>query len=146
MSSDSARLIDISPVVDSSIGVWPGDTPFERNVSQDMSAGANLTLSDIRTTLHVGAHTDAPSHYLAGGEDVAARSLDFFVGRCNVVHVDVARSARIMPWHIAGKMIDAPRVLFHTGTFPDPRHWNNDFASLSPEFRQIVVDRIMAGA
>lgn len=126
-------LIDISPVVDASIGVWPGDTPFARNVNVDMGAGANLTLSDIRTTLHVGAHSDAPSHYLASGEDIASRSLEYFVGRCNVLRVAVGRGERIMPQHIEGKTIDAPRVLFCTGTFPDPYAWNDDFASLSPE-------------
>jgi arylformamidase len=126
-------LIDISPVVDASIGVWPGDTPFARNVNVDLGAGANLTLSDIRTTLHVGAHSDAPSHYLASGEDIASRSLEYFVGRCNVLRVAVGRGERIMPLHIEGKTIDAPRVLFCTGTFPDPYAWNDDFASLSPE-------------
>lgn len=126
-------LIDISPVVDASIGVWPGDTPFARNVNVDLGAGANLTLSDIRTTLHVGAHSDAPSHYLASGEDIASRSLEYFVGRCNVLRVAVGRGERIMPRHIDGKTIDAPRVLFCTGTFPDPYDWNDDFASLSPE-------------
>jgi arylformamidase len=126
-------LIDISPVVDASIGVWPGDTPFERNVTLDIGAGANLTLSDIRTTLHVGAHSDAPSHYLASGEDIASRSLEYFVGRCNVLRVAAGRGERIMPRHIEGKAIDAPRVLFRTGTFPDPYNWNDDFASLSPE-------------
>ncbi len=126
-------LIDISPLIDASIGVWPGDTPFARTVNLDMNAGANFTLSDVRTTLHVGAHTDAPSHYLAMGEDIGVRRLDFFVGRCNVLRVDVERGERILPRHIARKAVDAPRVLFRTGTFPDPHRWNDDFASLSPE-------------
>lgn len=126
-------LIDISPVVDASIGVWPGDTPFARNVNLDIGAGANVTLSDIRTTLHVGAHSDAPSHYLASGEDIATRRLEYFVGRCNVLRVAVGRGERVMSRHIEGKTVDAARVLFRTGTFPDPRRWNDDFASLSPE-------------
>src|SRR5213595_1173878 len=125
-------LIDISPLIDSTIHVWPGDTPYVQTVNLDMEAGANLTLSDIRTTVHVGAHADAPSHYVADGADIAARALDFYIGRCAVVQVEVERGQRITPEHIAGKPIGAPRVLFRTGTFPDPRHWNDDFASLSP--------------
>ena len=39
-------LIDISPLIDDSIRVWPGDTPFVQTVNADMRAGANLTLSD----------------------------------------------------------------------------------------------------
>jgi len=126
-------LIDISPVVDEAIRVWPGDTPYERTVNLDMAAGANLTLSDIRTTVHVGAHADAPSHYNATGEDIAARSLEYYVGPCVVVHVEGARGRRILPSDLEGKRIEAPRVLLRTGTFPDHHAWNDDFASLSPE-------------
>lgn len=134
-------LIDISPVVDASIAVWPGDTPFARNVSLDLDAGANLTLSDIRTTLHVGAHADAPSHYVSGGQDIASRNLEYFVGRCNVIHVAIGRGERIRPRHIEEKAIDSPRVLFRTDTFLDPQAWNEDFASLSPELIDALHDR-----
>ncbi len=126
-------LYDISPPIDRAIRVWPGDTPFARTINLDIEGGSNITLSDIRTTVHVGAHTDAPNHYVAGGDDIASRPLDFYIGRCAVVSVDVRRGERITPHHIEGKVINAPRVLFHTGTFPDPRDWNDDFASLSPE-------------
>lgn len=126
-------LIDISPVIDPTIHVWPGDTPFVRTVNLDMHAGANLTLSDMRTSLHVGAHADAPSHYLPDGDDIAARRLDLYIGRCVVFHVDVGFGERIYPVHVQRKTLLAPRVLLRTGTFPDPRNWNNDFASLAPE-------------
>ena len=125
-------LIDISPIVDASINVWPGDTPFVQTVNADMRSGANLTLSDIRTSVHVGAHADAPAHYVTDGIDIAARRLDYYIGRCVVLHIRVRRGERIMPEHLDGKVVSAPRVLLRTGTFPDPRKWNNDFASLSP--------------
>jgi len=126
-------LIDISPVINPSINVWPGDTPYVHTVNLDIAAGANITLSDIRTSVHVGAHTDAPSHYVAGGCDIASRRLEMYLGSCVVIHVDVERGGRITPNDIIGKAITAPRVLFRTGTFPDHSAWNNDFASLSPE-------------
>lgn len=134
-------LIDISPPIDGTIAVWPGDTPFAQTFNAEMSAGANLTLSDIRTTLHVGAHTDAASHYVPDGEDIASRSLDYYIGPCTVVRVEVPRGERILPRHIEGKRITAPRVLFRTGTFPDPRNWNDDFASLSPELVEALHER-----
>ena len=126
-------LIDISPPIDATIQVWPGDTPFAHTINLDMAAGANITLSDIRTSVHVGAHADAPSHYSAGGADIASRRLDLYVGRCVVLHIDIERGERIYPAHLAGKFVSAPRVLLRTGTFPDHRNWNEDFASLSPE-------------
>jgi len=126
-------LIDISPVIDPSIGVWPGDTPYVHTVNLDMAAGANITLSDIRTSLHVGAHADAPNHYVEGGADIASRRLELYLGPCVVIHVDIERGERITPNDIIGKPITAPRVLFRTGTFPSHTSWNEDFASLSPE-------------
>ncbi len=125
-------LIDISPVIDDSIHVWPGDTPFVHTVNRDINAGANLTLSDIRTSVHVGAHADAPNHYVRDGIDIADRRLEYYIGRCVVLHIRVRRSERITPDHLIGKVVSAPRVLLRTGTFPDPRNWNDDFASLSP--------------
>lgn len=138
--NDTMMIYDISPLIDERIAVWPGDTPFVRNVSVDLAHGGNLTLSDIRTTVHVGAHTDAPSHYDANGQDIAARDLRYYLGPCNVVHVNVARGARIAVEDLGGKSITAERVLFRTNTFPDPRRWNDDFASLSPE----LVDHLHA--
>lgn len=135
------RLIDISPVIDANISVWPGDTPFTRTVNADMSGGANLTLSDIRMTVHVGAHADAPSHYVSTGHDIATSRLDYYLGACNVFHIGDARGRRIYPADLAGKNITAARVLLCTGTFPDPRKWNDDFASLSPELVDWLHDR-----
>jgi arylformamidase len=126
-------LIDISPLVGPSTNVWPGDTPFVHTVNLDMATGSNITLSDIRTSVHVGAHTDAPNHYSADGGDIASRRLEMYLGPCVVIHVDVERGDRITPNDIIGKPITAPRVLFRTNTFPSHESWNNDFASLSPE-------------
>lgn len=135
------RIIDISPVIDASINVWPGDTPYVHTVNLDIRQGSNITLSDIRTTVHVGAHTDAPSHYTADGEDIAQRSLDLYIGPCNVISVASCRGRRIMPDDIDMKRVTTARVLLRTGTFPEPRDWNNDFASLSPELVDALHER-----
>jgi arylformamidase len=134
-------IIDISPVIHPGISVWPGDTPYVRTVNLDMHQGANLTLSDIRTTVHVGAHADAPSHYTPSGADIARRRLDYYLGACNVIHVSDVRGRRMYPADLAGKHITSARVLLRTGTFPDPNAWNEDFASLSPELVDWLHDR-----
>lgn len=126
------RLIDISPLISDKIAVWPGDTPFKRTVNLAISAGDNLELSEITATVHLGAHTDAPSHYVHPGQDIAQRSLDRYYGRCQVITVRIPRGHRIRPEDVQVD-IQAPRVLFNTGSFPDPDHFNTDFNSLSPE-------------
>lgn len=134
------RLHDISPPISPRIAVWPGDVPFSRHVSMSIAGGDNLDLSAIHTTVHVGAHADAPSHYAAGGASIAERALRPYLGRCQVMRVDVARGARVRPEDLTGP-ITAPRVLFHTGTFPDPDRFDTDFASLSPELVEHLADQ-----
>lgn len=125
-------IIDISPTLGPRIAVWPGDVPFTREVSMDMEDGDHLTLSAIRATLHLGAHVDAPNHYLKNGEGISSRALERYFGPCQVLQVELPRGARIRPEHLCEE-ITTPRVLFHTDSFPDPESWNSDFNALSAE-------------
>lgn len=125
------RIIDISPLLSPETAVYPGDTPLSRHVALDMKSGDILTLSSITTTLHIGAHTDAPSHYAKDGDSIEKRPLDRYIGDCQVIHVDVRPRERIQPSHLTVP-ITATRVLFRTDTFPNPNHFSTDFAALSP--------------
>lgn len=124
-------ILDISPLVTERIGVFPGDVPYRRIPSLAIADGANIDLSAMHSTVHVGAHADAPSHYTAGGAPIAARPLELYYGLCQVIDAPVAHATRLLPQHL-GAAVEAPRVLFKTGTFPDPDAFNEDFASLSP--------------
>ncbi len=127
----NGRIIDISPPVTSELAVWPGDVPFSRSVNLSIEGGANIDLSSIHTTVHLGAHVDAPSHYLKDGEGIAARDLSFYLGEVQVMQVSAGPGERIRPEHLTGP-IEAPRILFRTGSYPDPNCFNTDFCSLSP--------------
>jgi arylformamidase len=126
------RLIDISPLLSNRLAVWPGDVPFQHNISLDLEQGDNLTLGSMQTTFHAGAHADAPSHYGADLPSIAERSLDFYFGACQVLQVSVPRGRRILPKDL-DEPIAAPRVLLRTDSYPDPQDFNKDFNSLSPE-------------
>ena len=136
----SERIIDISPVISPRTAVWPGDVSFSQRYLCRIDEGANLDLSSINTTVHLGAHADAPSHYVGGGQGIAVRPLSMYLGPCQVVSVDVPRGQRILPAHVTAD-ITAPRVLFHTGTFPDPDDFNEDFVALSPELVGWLAER-----
>lgn len=135
-----SQLIDISPTISPRIGVWPGDTPYSYKVNLRIAEGASVDLGEITGTVHLGAHADAPSHYALGAETIEKRALDLYYGPCDVVEVDVARGARI-------RVADLPectfgeRVLFKTGTFPDPDDFNEDFASFSAELLNHLADQ-----
>lgn len=126
------KLFDISPVLDENLGVWPGDTPLQRQVLCDMENGDSYTLSRLTTTVHLGAHADAPKHYRPGTPGIGERSLHFYYGPCEVYRVDLAPGERILARHLPHPP-RAPRVLFATASFPNPQVWNTDFNALSAD-------------
>jgi arylformamidase len=127
------KVYDLTPLIEPELAVFPGDVGYTREVSMDFKKGQHLLLSSFRTTFHLGAHADSSSHYHAHGEGVDQRDLQSYCGRAQVIRVDIKRGERIRIAHLKARPILAPRVLFWTGTYPDPRQWNSDFASLSPE-------------
>lgn len=126
---------DISPEISEKISVWPGDTPFQRKNLVDYETGGTYLLSTITTTVHLGAHADAPNHYDSAGVGISERSLHHYLGTCQVLSLPKAPHTRIYPEDLtqAGYTIQAPRVLFKTDSFPKPENWNTDFQALSPE-------------
>jgi arylformamidase len=132
-------LFDITPAVSPALAVWPGDTPLQREVLLEMRRGDNLTLSTLHGTVHLGAHADAPSHYGRDAESIETRPLERYLGPCRVVRVRTALASRI-PVEALPDDLDASRVLFATGSYPDPTRFNEDFVALSSE----VVDALGA--
>lgn len=131
--TSSMEYYDISPVISEKLAVFPGDTAFKRRVVMDFGHGHHIGLSSIETTVHLGAHVDAPSHYHAQGQTIDSRGLHYYLGNAQVISVQLPRGERIRAEHFTGVAISAKRVLFKTRSFPDPNHWNDDFNSFSPE-------------
>jgi arylformamidase len=124
-------LYDISPVINASLAVWPGDTPPEREVRMDLTRGDPVTLSTLRATVHLGSHADAPSHYGRNAPSIEQLPLDLYLGPCRVIRVAARRGDSLGPELLPPGELEE-RVLFATGTAPDPAHFNRDFATLSP--------------
>lgn len=133
MFDEKIAYIDISPTINPDIAVFTGDTTFSREILLDFKKKDNLLLSSINSTVHLGAHVDAPNHYHPDGEDIATRDLNFYMGKCQVIEVNIEHGKRIYPQDIENVKILAPRVLFKTNSFPNPYKWNDNFNSLSPE-------------
>ena len=74
-----------------------------------------------------------PRHYHADGLSMAEQKLNYYIGSAQVIEVFLGKGQRITPKDLTHIDIQAPRVLFKTGSFPDPNSWNDDFVSLSAE-------------
>lgn len=144
MSNDPAKpnraVYDITPPITPNLGVWPGDTPPSRDVLMDIAKGDTVTLSTLRTTVHLGAHADGPNHYGLNAPSIDQRPLDLYLGPCQVMPIDIAHGERFGVQHLTDA-IRAERVLFSTGTFPDPENWNDDFAAIDPDLIDHLASR-----
>lgn len=127
-------LIDISPSISPRLAVWPGDIGFNRQVQLDMTAGANLTLSSLSTTVHLGAHADAPSHFSQTAPSIDEVDLAPYLGPCTVITCNKPRGALIEAFDVTPVLTKgAKRVLVRTLSYPDPHHFNTDFVAFSPD-------------
>ena len=138
----TARLYDISPVISPRIAVFPGDTPFSRRVALDIARGDRISLSALSSTLHLGAHADAPSHYHRDGATIDRQPLDLYVGPCHLLRVTVAPGRAVAVADLDGRLPEGTqRLVIATGSFPDPDRWCADFSALEPALVDWLGDR-----
>ena len=125
----TGRVLDITPPLSAATPVWPGDVPFRRRVGPEVDG---VVLSSVETTLHAGAHVDAPLHTDPDGASLDDLPLDCFVGPCAVVEVRVAPRGRVSLADV-GFAFSAPRLLVKTGFASEPGRLPDGFAGLSVE-------------
>lgn len=135
------KIFDITPQISEKLAVFPGDQSFKRNVIMAFAKGDHLDLSNVTTTVHLGAHADAPSHYHAQGKTIEQRPLGLYMGLAQVIRVSGLKAGERIEQHHISSPIRAPRVLFYTGSFPDPQTWRSDFNSLSPDLLEALADQ-----
>ena len=146
MTDTPRALLDITPPITPNIAVWPGDTPVSREVLCEIEQGATVTLSTLRTTVHLGAHADGANHYGRGAGCIDTMPLERYIGPCHVVRARAER--RPGGTRVAAADLDTPlsaihhpRVLIYTGTFPDFTAWNSDCVGLDPALVDALADR-----
>jgi arylformamidase len=123
-------LYDISPLIDDALPIWPGDLPPQREIHADLRRGDQVNLSALRTSVHVGAHIDAPRHVKTEAAAVDQLGLDPFIGPAQVINLRLPAASAIQPGHLPAKL-QAPRVLLATGSFDFAQPFQAGFVGLS---------------
>jgi arylformamidase len=131
-SMHAPTIWDISPTISASIPVWPGDTPFAAGPTWEIRDGCPVHVSRMTMTTHLGAHTDAPSHYDALGPAIDAVGLAPYLGPCRVIHCIGVRT--VTPQDIEGQLEGTPpRVLLRTYASAPQAVWDPQFPAVAPE-------------
>ncbi len=144
-------LVDISPPLSPATAVFPGDTALSRKILMDTGKGDHLTLSTLTSTVHIGSHADAESHYKPGGKSIDQHPIGLYLGPCVVAPVRCERGRRFGLDTIDEKWLDAidglttngqpGRLLLQTGTGGSPGAFPNDLAAPEPELIDALVAR-----
>ncbi|MEO7494867.1 MAG: arylformamidase [Massilia sp.] len=122
---------DISPTISAALPVWPGDTPFSAAPTWEIADGCPAHVSRMSMSTHLGAHTDAPSHFDRQGESIDAVDLAPYIGPCRVIDcvgTPLVGVADIE--HALGGV--PPRVLLRTYARAPQDAWDASFAGIAP--------------
>ena len=131
-------LYDLSPRIDASTPVWPGDLPYLCVPSWEIAKGSAVNVTALHTTPHLGSHTDAPFHFDDRGATAAELPLEPYLGRCVVI--DMPRGPLVLPRHLEGlDLARVERLLVRTGSAGDGRSFPEDFTALSPEAAELLA-------
>ena len=134
------NLWDISPTISACIPVWPGDTPFEASPTWEIRDGCPVRVSRMTMTTHLGAHTDAPSHYDPAGRAIDAVDLAPYLGPCRVIHCVGVKTVR--PEDIASRLDGTPpRVLLRTYASAPQQAWDPDFPAIAADTIALLASK-----
>lgn len=130
-STHTTRQIwDISPPVDESSSVFPGDTAYSQRLHFSLGPDCPVNVNSITLSPHTGAHADAPLHYASRGASAGQISLIPYLGPCRVIYC-LASGPLVEPAHLEGALDAVPlRVLIRTARVAS-QSWAA-FTALSP--------------
>lgn len=133
-------IYDISPTLSNFTRVWPGEPNLQREVLADIDKGDTVTVSILHSTVHIGAHADAPSHIIANEDTIGEVDLDYYIGQCQVIQINCQPNDVITLKQITQPIL-AERILLKTLSFYDRDYWAEDFAALSPELVDYLQEK-----
>jgi arylformamidase len=131
-----AVLIDLSPPIGPDTPVWPGDVAYGQQTHWPMTDGSPVEVSHFTTTAHIGAHADAPAHFVRDGATIGEMPLDAYVGPCQVIDCRSGGPRRTVELAevqaaLGEAGLQAPRLLIKTYA-ARPTEWDDHFPGLAP--------------
>ena len=138
-ASPPLKIWDISPSVDESAAVFPGDTAYSQTLHFSLAPGCPVNVNSITLSPHTGAQADAPLPYANGEASVGELDLTPYLGPCRVIHC-LDCGPLVLPGHIAHALQDLPaRVLLRTARSAS-QAWDA-FTAIAPETLALLASK-----
>ncbi len=134
------KLWDISPPVDETSPVFPGDTSYKQEWIAQISSGSPVNVCRLELTPHIGSHADAPLHYDPAGKSVGVLDLLPFIGKCRVIDARQA-SSLIQISDVADALVNVPERVLIRGYEKFPQKvFDLQCKGLSPELLHVLAE------
>ncbi|NWO13177.1 arylformamidase [Virgibacillus sp.] len=136
-----AQWIDISQPLSNQIAHWPGDTPFQYQLTASMEETNSVNIGNIQTSLHIGTHIDAPYHFSKNGKTVDQLPLEPYIGKAVVLDVsrtDIINAAVLSQMNWSS---DIKRVLLHTSLPNNPTRFPETLPYLDPDIAPFLQEK-----
>jgi arylformamidase len=79
------KFIDVTVPLSAALPTFPGDPPFQIDVTHRMEGGDSYNVARLTVGTHAGTHVDAPFHFIKGGATVDELALEILIGKVRVV-------------------------------------------------------------
>lgn len=134
------KLYDISRPLKQGMPTWPGDTPFQYEVSWPKSDSGSVNVGKLTMSIHTGTHVDAPFHFDDEGRKITDLDLNLYVGQAKLV--DVAGRTSIGADDLANiDLTGIIRLLLRTSSWSDPDQFPESICYLRPDLAPFLAEK-----
>ncbi|MEO2078067.1 MAG: arylformamidase [Bacillus sp. (in: firmicutes)] len=134
------RIYDVSRKLMTGMPVWPGDTPFQYEVSWPMEESGSVNVGRLELSTHTGTHVDAPFHFDNHGKRIIELDLSLYIGPARVVDM-VGKSSiglsDVKDLDLAG----VTRVLFKTLAWNNPDVFPEKIPHIEAELAPFLAEK-----
>ncbi|MDM5328717.1 arylformamidase [Neobacillus sp. CF12] len=134
------KVIDISRRLENGMPVWPGDTPFQYEVSWSKAESGSVNVGSLSMSAHTGTHVDAPFHFDDNGKRIIELDLDLYIGPVRVIDMtekDSIGSKDLKDINLEGYQ----RVLFKTLAWKNSREFPEKIPYLEADLGPFLAER-----
>lgn len=126
------KWIDITQPLTKNIAVWPGDTPYQFELSYTKKQTGSVNIGQFTSSVHTGTHVDAPFHFDNDGEQIHQIDPNIYIGPAKIIdvteHKIIDRSI-LETFDLRG----VKRLLLKTEKERDPTSFPREFSILDPD-------------
>jgi arylformamidase len=125
-------IIDISRRLEQGMPTWPGDTPFNYEVSWSKEQSGSVNVGKLTMSIHTGTHVDATFHFDNDGRKMMQLELELYIGAARVI--DVSGKPSIGAEDLAAFDLEGvSRLLLRTNSWSNPNAFPAEITYLLPD-------------